>query len=189
MRLCCIGRVEASDVERSAHGYDTASICPYRDEADTVLDDEVCGVTGLGCADDEVCELFDACYELERRSAALEVACAVPADARYEWGHESYSPALEERISALVARRRDALLQRGTAEPPAPGLEVLRGVWGAADAELQLLSFAACSSLDTEARTQALLRRSTRERLELAADGLRAEEEAARARGDGGVVL
>ena len=173
MRLCCIGRVEASDVERSAHGYDTASICPYRDEADRVSDDEFCGLTGLGCADDEVCELYDACYELERRSAALEVACAVPPDARYEWGHESYSPAFEERISALVARRRDALLQRGMDEPPAPGLEVLRGVWGAADAELQLLSFAACSSLDTEARTQALLRRSTRERLELAADGLR----------------
>ena len=40
MRLCCIGRVEASDVERSAHGYDTASICPYRDEEDRVNDDE-----------------------------------------------------------------------------------------------------------------------------------------------------
>ena len=173
MRLCCIGRVEASDVERSVHGYDTASICPYRDEADRVNDDEVCSLTGLGCADAEVCELYDECFELERRSAALEVACAVPADARYEWGHESYSPAFEERISALVARRRDALLQRGMDEPPAPGLEVLRGVWGAADAELQLLSFAACSSLDTEARTQALLRRSTRERLKLAADGLR----------------
>ena len=96
----------------------------------------------------------------------------MPPDARYEWGHESYSPAFEERIRA----RRPPPLRAAPARhgrAAGAGLEVLRGVWGAADAELQLLSFAACSSLDTEARTQALLRRSTRERLELAAEGLR----------------
>ena len=114
----------------------------------------------------------------------------MPADAQYEWGHESYSPAFEERISALVARRRDALLQRGMDEPPAPGLEVLRGVWGAADAELQLLSFAACSSLDTEARTQgAPPPQHAREIGTRRGRAPGTEEEVAGARGDGGVVL
>ena len=153
-------------------------------------DDEVCSLTGLGCADAEVCELYDECFELERRSAALEVACAVPADARYEWGHESYSPAFEERISALVARRRDALLQRGMDEPPAPGLEVLRGVWGAADAELQRALVrrvqqprhrGAHAGAAQAARAEEIGTRRGR------APGT--EEEVAGARGDGGVVL
>lgn len=98
----------------------------------------------------------------------------------------SYGPAschkrapLSMPLDAVVAARREALLQNGLDEAPSTSLRDLQSVWGMRcplEGEAQLISWAAFAWLGGQVRLEALRSRSWVERLELARDGLRERE-------------
>ncbi len=99
-----------------------------------------------------------------------------------EWGHEVRQRGAERRASLdeLIASRRSTLTSQGLDAPPMSTLtEGLAAVWRVrdeAEAERQLLSFAASATLEPADRVRALMMSSTTERLTLALCALRAEQ-------------
>ena len=90
---------------------------------------------------------------------------------RVEWGHEvrSGEAEIDTSLDELISTRRELLLSQGMDLPPQAGLlEALEDVWcvsSEAQAERQLVSFAAAAALSPNERAQTLGMDDTSERL------------------------
>ena len=132
--------------------------------------------------EDQVAEVHASVVEMQRQlsSGGGDGAAADDdAEERVEWGHELRDQGADvgRTLDELVRDRREVLLSRGLdALPLDTLLEPLADVWNVgaeAQAERQLLSFAAAAALSPSERVQALSMRSTSERLTLAVCALR----------------
>ena len=132
--------------------------------------------------EDQVAEVHASVVEMQRQlsSGGGDGAAAEDdAEERVEWGHELRDQGADvgRTLDELVRDRREVLLSRGLdALPLDTLLEPLADVWNVgaeAQAERQLLSFAAAAALSPSERVQALSMRSTSERLTLAVCALR----------------
>ena len=134
--------------------------------------------------EDQVGEVHASVVELQRQLSGGGGgdggdAAAEGAEEQVEWGHELRDQGADigRSLDELVRARREVLLSRGLdALPLETLLEPLGDVWDVdaeAQAERQLLSFAAAASLSPSERVQALSMRSTSERLTLAVCALR----------------
>uniref|UniRef100_A0A7S4C4Z2 Lon N-terminal domain-containing protein n=1 Tax=Chrysotila carterae TaxID=13221 RepID=A0A7S4C4Z2_CHRCT len=126
-----------------------------------------------------------ACKQLADEDAGADERTQGPDEQLTEivqWGHEARREALpfESALDEIVALRRDAILSRGPDAAPASSLiEQVRTLWGVdteAQAERQLLSFAATGFLSPVERAEALGMRDTVQRLQHVLTALRENE-------------
>ena len=200
-RLRCVGRVRVADLEQTDYGYVRAEVGLVTDGGDDPVDEEAlseCLEAHAACRDLEIKLLRRGSSDAEGEDedspeggvSGLPPSLAGLAEqlgslgsgaaTQVEWGHEvsdvgelSYDKPLPE----LVAARREKLCFRGLDLPPGEGLdERVQRVWGAeseAEAEAQLLSFAAAACLGERERATALRETSTLERLQSATAAFR----------------